>query len=158
MRIHTGISLKRKINSTEIIFFKKFPSLPRHSLTSKQETKNIPEKQNLTGKSDRDFKCRSTVTLKEHTLSGIIATSGLGLSVLVLNCKRLLVPNRTFFWFFLWLKNTVAILPSVQLEIFIVFWVWEIIWRDVRLLIKTTVNCRISANDSESASSRLFPI
>ena len=36
-----------------------------------------------------------------------------------------------FFWFFLWLKNTVAILPSVQLEIFIVFWSWEIIWRDV---------------------------
>ena len=79
MRIHSGISPKKKINSTEIIFFKKFPSLPRHSLTSKQETKNILEKQNLTGKSDRDFKCRSTVTLKEHTFSGIIATSGLGL-------------------------------------------------------------------------------
>ena len=36
-----------------------------------------------------------------------------------------------FFRFFLWLKNTVAILPLVQLEIFIVFWPWEIIWRDV---------------------------
>ena len=48
-----------------------------------------------------------------------------------------------FFRLFLWLKNTVAILPSVQLEIFIIFWPWEIIWRDVRLLIKTTVNCRI---------------
>ena len=47
------------------------------------------------------------------------------------------------FRLFLWLKNTVAILPSVQLDIFIVFWPWEIIWRDVRLLIKTTVNCRI---------------
>ena len=48
-----------------------------------------------------------------------------------------------FFRLFLWLKNTVAILPSVQVNIFIVFWPWEIIWRDVRLLIKTTVNCRI---------------
>ena len=47
MRIHPGISPKRKINSIEIIFFKKFPSLPRHSLTSKQETKKktFPKKQ-----------------------------------------------------------------------------------------------------------------
>ena len=47
MRIHPGISPKRKINSIEIIFFKKCLSLPRHSLTSKQETKNIPEKTTL---------------------------------------------------------------------------------------------------------------
>ena len=47
MRIHPGISPKRKINTIEIIFFKKCPSLLRHSLTSKQETKNIPEKTTL---------------------------------------------------------------------------------------------------------------
>ena len=47
MRIHPGISPKRKINSIEIIFFKKCPSLPQHYLTSKQETKKIPEKTTL---------------------------------------------------------------------------------------------------------------
>ena len=46
-----------------------------------QQTRNEKHsrKNNLTGKCDRDFKCRSTATLKEHTFSGIIATSGLGL-------------------------------------------------------------------------------
>ena len=44
-----------------------------------QQTRNEKHsrKNNLTGKRDRDIKCRSTAILKEHTFSGIIATSGL---------------------------------------------------------------------------------
>ena len=44
-----------------------------------QQTRNEKHsrKTNLKGKRDRDFKCRSTATRKEHLFSGIIATSGL---------------------------------------------------------------------------------